>query len=43
MSVTEYIAAFAEYFVMLINMIKDFFASFGGNGGEGEGESSSQA
>ena len=28
MSVTEYIAQFAEYFVMLINMIKEFFAGF---------------
>lgn len=30
MSVTEYIATFAEYFVMLINMIKEFFAGLGG-------------
>lgn len=44
MSVTEYIAAFAEYFTMLINMIKDFFASLtGGNSGDGEGDASSQA
>lgn len=28
--VTEYIAMFAEYFVMFINMIKEFFANFGG-------------
>ena len=27
--VTEYIAMFAEYFVMFINMIKEFFANFG--------------
>lgn len=30
MSVTEYIAMFAEYFVMFINMIKEFFAGLGG-------------
>lgn len=29
--VTDYIAMFAEYFVMLINMIKEFFANFGGS------------
>ncbi len=29
--VTDYIAMFAEYFVMFINMLKEFFASFGGN------------
>lgn len=28
--VTDYIAMFAEYFVMFINMIKEFFANFGG-------------
>lgn len=42
MSVTEYIAAFAEYFVMLINMIKDFFAGFGGGEAEGEGEDAAE-
>ncbi len=31
MSVTEYIAKFAEYVVMFINMIKEFFASLGGS------------
>lgn len=29
MSEVDYIKAFAEYFVMLINMIKEFFAGFG--------------
>lgn len=29
--VTDYIAMFAEYFVMLINMIKEFFANFSGS------------
>ena len=27
--VTDYIAMFAEYFVMFINMIKEFFSNFG--------------
>ena len=36
MSVTEYIAMFAKYFVDFINMVKDFFAGFGG--GEAEGD-----
>lgn len=31
MSEVDYIKAFAEYFVMLINMIKEFFAGFGGS------------
>ena len=31
MSVTEYIEMFAEYFVMFINMIKEFFAGLGGS------------
>ena len=26
--VTDYIAMFAEYFVMFINMIKEFFGNF---------------
>ena len=30
MSEVDYIKKFAEYFVMLINMIKEFFAGFGG-------------
>lgn len=40
MAVTEYIAMFAEYFVMFINMIKEFFAGLGGGATtpEGEGE-----
>ncbi len=29
--ITVYIQQFAEYFVMLINVIKEFFASFGGS------------
>lgn len=29
MEITDYIQQFAEYFVMLINMIKEFFAGFG--------------
>ena len=37
--VTEYIAMFAEYFVMFINMIKEFFGSIGGTTeDEGAGE-----
>ncbi len=36
MSITEYISMFAEYFVAFINMVKDFFAGFGG-AEEGEG------
>ena len=28
MEITDYIKQFAEYFVMLINMIKDFFGKF---------------
>lgn len=36
MAVTEYIAMFAEYFVMFINMIKDFFAGLGGTTGTPE-------
>lgn len=39
MSVTDYIATFAEYFVMLINMIKEFFSSLsGGNTGDDNAE-----
>lgn len=39
MSVTEYIAMFAEYVAQFIKMIKDFFASFSGaTEDEGEGE-----
>lgn len=39
MAVTEYIEMFAEYFVMFINMIKEFFAGLGGaTTPEGEGE-----
>ena len=36
--VTDYIAMFAEYLVMFINMIKEFFASFGGGATEEETE-----
>ena len=38
MAVTEYIAMFAEYFAAFINMLKDFFASFGGGANEEEAE-----
>ncbi len=36
--VTDYIAMFAEYLVMFINMIKEFFANLGGGSTEGEAE-----
>lgn len=42
MSVTEYISMFAEYFVAFINMLKDFFAGFGGGEAEGEGEDAAE-